>query len=109
MVTDLRYIVIIGVVFILVYRQYRKILIYEKRMFGLVRIQPFIETCTALVYGIGGGLVATALFVVFGISLSETGIAYLWITSLILMLIHPRFLCFSYAGGLISLMSILFG
>ena len=109
MVTDLRYILILGVVFLLVYRQHRKILIYEKRMFGLVRIQPFIETCTAMVYGIVGGLVATALFVALGISLTDTGIAYLWITSLILMLIHPRFLCFSYAGGLISLSSILLG
>ncbi|NLJ80885.1 MAG: PDZ domain-containing protein [Firmicutes bacterium] len=109
MITDLRYLLIMGVVFLLVYRQYSKVLNYEKRMFNLNRINPLLETITALVYGIGGGLVATALFVILGVSLSNTGIVYLWITAILLMLVHPRFLCFAYAGGLISLVSLLTG
>lgn len=109
MITDLRYMLIIGVVFLLVYRQYSKILTYERRMFNLNRINPFLETITALVYGIGGGLVATALFVILGVSLSNAGIIYLWMTALVLMLIHPRFLCFAYAGGLVSLVALLTG
>ncbi len=62
MVTDLRYVLIIAVVFLLVYRQYAKIRDYERRAFNLDRLNPFLETVTALVYGIGGGLVATAFF-----------------------------------------------
>ncbi|HHY09179.1 MAG TPA: PDZ domain-containing protein [Firmicutes bacterium] len=109
MVTDLRYILIVAVVFVLVYRQYNKVLNYEMRMFNLKRLKPFQETITALIYGIGGGLTATALFVGLGVSLSNAGIAYLWLTALFLMLIHPRFLCFAYAGGLVSLVSLLTG
>ncbi len=110
MVTDLRYVLIIAVVFLLVYRQYAKIRDYERRAFNLDRLNPFLETVTALVYGIGGGLVATAFFVTLGISISDAGIAYLWLVALGLMLINPpRFLCFAYAGGLVSLFSLLTG
>ncbi|NLM38587.1 MAG: PDZ domain-containing protein [Firmicutes bacterium] len=109
MMTDLTYVLIIGVVFFFIYRQYQKVQVYEKRLFGLNRINPLIETSTAMIYGLIGGLLATVLFVGLGVSLSDSGIAYLWITALLLMFIHPRFLCFSYAGGLIGLLSLLIG
>lgn len=109
MVTDIRYVMIVAVVFALVYRQYAKIRDYERRAFNLDRLNPFMETITALVYGIGGGLVATAFFVALGISISDAGIAYLWLVALGLMLVNPRFLCFAYAGGILSLFSLLTG
>jgi hypothetical protein len=109
MFTDITYLLILGVVFVFVYRQYQKVQLYEKRLFGLDRINPLIDTATAVIYGLIGGLVATTLFLTLGVSLSDSGIAYLWMTALLLMLIHPRFLCFSYAGGLIGLLSLLFG
>ena len=98
MFTDMTYLLILGVVFVFVYRQYQKVHLYEKRLFGLDRINPLIDTATAAIYGIIGGLFATTLFVTLGVSLSDSGVAYLWITALLLMFIHPRFLCFSYAG-----------
>ena len=109
MITDLRYILIILVVSVLVYRQYAQVRDYERRAFNLDRLNPFMETVTELVYGIGGGFVATAFFVALGISISDAGIAYLWLVALALMLINPRFLCFAYAGGLLSLLSLLTG
>lgn len=99
MITDLRYILIILVVSVLVYRQYAQVRDYERRAFNLDRLNPFMETVTELVYGIGGGFVATAFFVALGISISDAGIAYLWLVALALMLINPRFLCFAYAGA----------
>lgn len=107
MFTDITYLLILGVVFVFVYRQYQKLQLYERRLFGLNRINPLIDTATAAIYGLIGGLFATTLFVALGVSLSDSGIAYLWITALLLMLIHPRFLCFSYAGGLIGLLSLI--
>ncbi|HHT73235.1 MAG TPA: PDZ domain-containing protein [Firmicutes bacterium] len=109
MFTDMTYLLILGVVFVFVYRQYQKVHLYEKRLFGLDRINPLIDTATAAIYGIIGGLFATTLFVTLGVSLSDSGVAYLWITALLLMFIHPRFLCFSYAGGLVGLSSLIFG
>src|SRR5699024_665162 len=49
------------------------------------------------------------LFVILGISLSEAGISYLWLVALVLMLINQRYLCFAYAGGIVSLFSLLTG
>jgi hypothetical protein len=109
MITDLQYVLLIAVVFILVYRQYVKVQQYEQRVFRLNRINPFMETVTALVYGLGGGVVATIFFIALGVSVSDAGVAYLWLAALLLMLIHPRFLCFAYAGGLVSLVSLITG
>ncbi len=109
MVTDLRYILIMGLVFALVYRQYAKILQYEQGFFRLRRINPLMETVTSLIYGIGGGVLATVLFILLGVSISNAGIAYLWLAAILLMLINPRFLCFAYAGSLVSISALLTG
>lgn len=109
MFSDLSYLLILGLVFILVYRQYAKIRQYEQGFFGLKRINPLIETATSLVYGLGGGFLATILFIAMGVSISDAGVAYLWLAAILLMLIHPRFLCFAYAGSLVSLIALLTG
>ena len=46
---------------------------------------------------------------VLGISINDLGILYLWVLAVLLMLINPRFLCFSYAGGLLALFSLFTG
>ena len=48
MITDLRYILIILVVSVLVYRQYAQVRDYERRAFNLDRLNPFMETVTEL-------------------------------------------------------------
>lgn len=67
------------------------------------------NTTVSLLYGLAGGLVGSFLMVLLGISVSDAGIGYLWLVAVGLMLISPRYLCFSYAGGLIALSSILLG
>lgn len=109
MMADVQYLLLIALVFGLVYRQYAKVRDYEQGIFGLKRINAFRETVTALIYGIFGGFLATILFISLGVSLNDVGIAYLWMAALILMLINPRFLCFAYAGSLVSLVSLLTG
>jgi hypothetical protein len=109
MFTDLRYILILLLVFSLVYRQYAKTREYEQGFFGLKRIDPLRETAVATIYGLAGGLLATVLFIVLGISLSNAGAAYLWLAAILLMLFHPRFLCFSYAGSLVSIAHLVTG
>lgn len=109
MFTDLRYLLILILAFSIVYRQYSKIRDYEQGFFRLRRIDPLQETAAAAIYGIVGGFLATVLFLVLGISLSNAGVAYLWLAALLLMLLNPRFLCFSYAGGLVSIVHLLTG
>jgi hypothetical protein len=99
---------IIGALVIwLVYRQYVRLAMAEARLLGVVRTHPREHTLTALGAGAIGGVFATALFIFLGLPLSGTNLIYLWVSAVLLMLIHPRFICFSYAGGLISLASLL--
>lgn len=109
MVTDLQYLLLMALVFVLVYRQYVKIFEYEQGFFRLKRINPLMETITSLVYGIGGGMLATLLFILLGISLGDVGIVYLWLAAGLLMVVNRRFLCFAYGGGLVGLISLITG
>lgn len=59
--------------------------------------------------GIAGGVVGSALLILLGIDLSRLGIIYLWVIAMLLMLINARFLCFAYAGGILSLVSLFTG
>lgn len=62
-----------------------------------------------IVSGLIGGLAGSFLMVLVGINLSDIGLIWLWPLAIFLMLVHPRFICFAYAGGLISLSTIIFG
>lgn len=94
---------------LLVWMQYRRIAAMEHALFGVTLNAPGDQLLFSLGAGLLGGLVATLLFLLMGISLPETGILPVWILALVLMMIHPRFLCFSYAGGIVALSSLLFG
>ncbi len=49
------------------------------------------------------------VMVAVGVTLDNTGILYVWMIAIVLMLINPRYMCFSYAGGLLALASLAFG
>ena len=63
----------------------------------------------ALLYGLAGGFLGSFIFVFLGITLTDIGIGYLWVVAIIGLLINFRFICFSYAGGIVSLSSIILG
>lgn len=96
-------------VIFLIASQYRRIAATEERLYGMPKNQVFNQVLSATLYGLLGGVFGSLLMVFVGVSLSYTGIAYLWPLALLLMLINPRFMCFSYAGGIISLSNLAFG
>lgn len=100
---------VVGVVLFMVYSQYQRVAYSEWRLFGFVTNPAGVQLVRSILYGLLGGIAATLLFVVLGISLNDVGIWYLWLLAVGLMFIHPRFLCFSYGGGLIALSHLLFG
>ncbi len=95
-------------VVVLVWFQYQRMLRTKEALFGF-RDSPLRVVGAALGYGIAGGLVGSFLMVLFGISLNGLAIGYLWLVAVALMLLSPRFLCFSYAGGLLALFSLATG
>lgn len=58
--------------------------------------------------GLVGGIASSFLLVFLGIDLAGIALTPLWIVALLLMLIKPRFLCFSYAAGILCLSHLLF-
>ncbi len=89
--------------------QYRRIARMRESLFGIRGNTVLKDTATATLYGIIGGAVGSLLLVLTGIDINRLGIAYIWPLALFLMLINPRFLCFSYAGGIVALSKLLLG
>ncbi|MDD2573526.1 MAG: PDZ domain-containing protein [Bacillota bacterium] len=97
------------VVLVLVYNQYKKGCVLEERMLGKQRYTVWERMSSSIAVGMAGGLVGSIVMVVVGVTLDNTGILYVWVIAIILMMINPRYMCFSYAGGLVALSSLAFG
>ncbi|HEY8498548.1 MAG TPA: PDZ domain-containing protein [Limnochordales bacterium] len=104
--------VLLTVVFWFVYMQAARSAAVEQYMFGTVRVSVGRQALQALGMGLLGGVLATALFVGLGIAFDMNLWVWwpvLFLTALLLALVHPRFMCFAYAGGLISLAALVLG
>ena len=97
------------VLVVLVTMQYKRIVDSEVRLYGVPLNSVAKQVALALLWGLGGGLVASLLMAVFGVSLSGAGVTWLLPLALLLMAVNPRLMCFSYAGGLIAVSNIIFG
>ncbi len=95
-------------VVLLVWTQYRRMLKTREAIYGQQGSALRISF-VSLVYGCIGGVIGSFLMIIFGVTINGAGIAWLWVIALILMLLSPRFLCFSYAGGILALFSIVLG
>lgn len=100
---------VVFVVLFMVYVQYQRGARLEARLFGFVKHKPLQQLGWASVAGFFGGILATVVFVALGIPLNDVGIWYLWMLAILLMFFHPRFLCFAYGAGILSLSNLLFG
>jgi hypothetical protein len=81
---------------------------------------PLIKKVSgSLLVGAVGGLLGSLMGFFVGISVDDytqtgagslaEGIVYIWIIAILLSMINPRYLCFSYAGGLVAFSSLLIG
>jgi len=88
--------------------QYSRVQSMEERIYGKARNRALNHTFAAIGLGLLGGLFASTLLVFIGVSVRDSGISYLLPVALFLFLVSPRFLCYSYAGGLVSLSYLIF-
>lgn len=93
------------VVVFLIALQYRRLARTETQLFGRPKYSIWQQTFFSSLFGLTGGLFASMLLLLSGISLLEIGIIYVWPLAVLLLLVHPRYLCFAYAGGLIGALS----
>ncbi|MHB1127722.1 MAG: PDZ domain-containing protein [Bacillota bacterium] len=89
--------------------QYYRIAKTKQELYGITREAFTHQFLWAVLLGLAGGLLGSLLMVAVGVTVSGIGIGYLWLLALLLALISPHLLCFSYSGGIISLASLLLG
>lgn len=105
-------------IFLLLVLMYKKSANIENVMMG--KKFPLLEKVSgSLVSGIAGGLIGSLLVMILGITLQSytnsdysalsSGILYIWVIAILLAMINPRYLCFSYAGGIIALSNLILG
>ncbi|HYE11395.1 MAG TPA: PDZ domain-containing protein [Patescibacteria group bacterium] len=83
------------------------------------RLPLMDKMSSSLFNGFIGGLFGSFLVVLLGITIETympnhqgafaSGFTYIWIIAILMAMIHVRYLCFSYAGGLVALVSLIFG
>ncbi len=94
---------IFSVVVLLVYFQYRRAAGMEKKLFGRIINPVGRQVAVSTGWGLLGGLLASLFMILLGLSLTQIGLLFIWPVALLLLLIHPRYLCFAYAGGIVAL------
>ncbi len=89
-------------IIIIVFMQYRQNIAMEEKLFGRAVNNIWLQCINSVLLGLFGGIFGSIFLLVLGISLESVGIVYLWPIAIALLFIHPRFLCFAYAGGLVA-------
>lgn len=81
----------------------KKVVTMQKIILG-GSVNSSIElTLSQLVLGIIGGIIGSIILTSLGVVFSEnSGISYLFVISILLMLIRPRLICFSYSGAILG-------
>jgi len=98
-----------GIILLLIYIQYRKVSKMEKRLLGSVKTTAKERLFTSLGVGLIGGVLGTIVVSILGVAVELKDFQFILPLAIFLMLINVRYLCFSYAGGIISLSSLIFG
>lgn len=100
---------IFWVVMLIIWFQFRRMAKLKSDFFNVPEESVIRPTIMATIYGVIGGILGSFILVIVGISVLEVGIQYLWILAISMMLINQRFMCFAYAGGILSLVKYFFG
>ncbi|WP_432665960.1 hypothetical protein R9X47_06635 [Wukongibacter baidiensis] len=97
------------IVLLLIYIQYRKVAKMEARLLGKVKTSAKARVFASLGVGLIGGLLGTIIVSTLGVAVELKDFQFILPLAIFLMLINVRYICFSYAGGIISLSSLIFG
>lgn len=99
--------VILGIMF---YMKNRRISIMQKMTVGESLNSPLELTLSQLVLGIVAGAIGSIILSSLGVIFNEnSGIEFIFIVSLFLLFIKKRFICFSYSGAVLGLVSLILG
>ncbi len=92
-----------------IYFQYKRNVEIERQMVGKEQTSLKDQVLDSVIYGFLIGILGSIVIVFLGITIDNIGIEYVFPLAILLMLINPRYICFSYAGGIVSLISLMIG
>lgn len=92
---------------IMIYWHYRKIVEVERQLFHIKLHSPGWQTLMSMGYGLLGGLLASLIMLGLGIVLVPADFWILLTVAILLSLFHVKYLCFAYAAGLVSVISLI--
>jgi hypothetical protein len=81
----------------------------ERKLLGKEKNTAKQRVFVSLGVGMLGGILGTIVISILGVAIQLEDFKFILPLAIILMLINVRYLCFSYAGGIISLSSLIFG
>ena len=96
-------------VIVLIAAQYSRAARVESSVYGQAVEPPLSRILTSILLGVIAGFFASLILVFIGVTVTRAGISFILPLAVLFMLIDQRFLCFSYAGGLVALSSLIFG
>ncbi|WP_027308015.1 PDZ domain-containing protein [Caloramator sp. ALD01] len=100
---------IFWIMFFILFFQYKRLESIQKDVYGVVKYKKMEMMASSLLAGILSGMFVSILITVFGITFGRLeGAIFIIILSLLLvMLFDSHFICLSYSGGIISLLSLI--
>lgn len=109
LLTDPFSVIVLLLLSLILYRKNRKTIIMQKMIIGQRVSTAFELTISEVVLGIFAGTVASLIMSYLGIFFNEDSAIYLmFLISMFFMLFNPRFICFSYSGAALGIMSLIF-
>lgn len=96
------------IVLVIIFLQYYKIGKLEKENLGYKR-SALLKLLFSTIWGVFGGIIATIIFIYMGVVAIPEEFMYILVVAIILSIINPRYMCFSYGGSVLSLISLVFG
>ncbi|WP_446897884.1 PDZ domain-containing protein [Clostridium sp. LBM24168] len=102
--------VLLAIMAFVLYKKNIQTAVMQKMIIGERINSPFELTISQIVIGIFAGTVASVMMSCLGIAFEQSSaVELVFLTSIVFMFFNPRFICFSYSGAVIGLLSILLG
>ena len=97
--------ILLGVMF---YFKNRKVSLMQKMIIGESINSPLELTLSQIVLGIFAGAIGSLILSYSGVLFGEkSGIEWVFLLSILLMIYRPKFVCFSYSGSILGMISII--
>ena len=103
--TYLLMLIVFGVIF---YLKNKRTSMIQQMTIGEVIDTPLELTLSQLVIGILAGTIGSIILSILGVSFgNNSGIEFIFITSILLLIIRPRLVCFAYSGAVLGAVSMI--